>query len=287
MTRLNELLKPHLIEIKNLVSCPYDIYQTVYIETIHRLAVFCQAMPDAFLAQQLQISIATLKLRRGIFFPKDADIEVIAAEEPQWTYALFSAAMLRNMDQISSYQNAKNKDDFIMEIAKRIIPPKAMDWLTQNSFLYTLWQQAILHQHNDISAVIEKSMFLLGKKAPTPTSNAIHKNTCKDVFMSWLIKKVDEKAETIFQMQKGLFVSDKMVQHFITEQKNITDKILIQQLTQSNVLVVNGQNISHSLSPKKFEDRRVIHGMILNNEHIPEALQSVPLNDYYQENIIL
>ena len=74
---------------------------------------------------------------------------------------------------------------------------------------------------------------------------------------------------------------------FISEQKNITESNFIDQLSQSNTLIKDQMNAYHSFSPKKFEDRRIIQGIILNNDVIPAILQNVPFNHEYQEKIIL
>ena len=297
MNKWQASFKCYLKEIKNLVSCPHDIYQTLYVVTLDRLAAFCQAislsetMPmnshDLF-EKQLQLSVATLKLRRGLFFPRNEDIEIIAAEEPQWTYALFSAALLRNMNQTVLQENIEDRNVFITDVVKRIIPQNAMGWLTKNTFLYELWWQAILHRQNDISSVIEKSMALLDKNHfATPILPKTDKDNCIDSFMSWLVNIAELKPDSLFQTKKGLFVSHLIVNDFISEQKNITESSFIDQLSQSNILIKDQMNAYHSFSPKKFEDRRIIQGIILNNDVIPAILQNAPFNHEYQENTIL
>src|SRR5205807_10243795 len=98
-------LQSYLLELKTLVSCPQDIYQRIYLSATYRLAEFCQAMPVSeaesskpysLIERQLRLVLAVLKLRRGNLLPKNAGTETIAAEEAQWTYALFTAALLRN-----------------------------------------------------------------------------------------------------------------------------------------------------------------------------------------------
>ena len=66
-------------EIRNLVSCPSNIFRHLYHGTLCRLAEYCQAMPftaddfntiHGFLLRQLKLATAMLKLRRGILFLK-------------------------------------------------------------------------------------------------------------------------------------------------------------------------------------------------------------------------
>jgi hypothetical protein len=106
-------LKPYLNEIKNLVSCPHDLFHSLYVDTLYQLAEFCQAMPlrkqnpDDFslLKRQLNLCIGALKLRRGIFLPKGANAEKIAMEAPQWTYALFSSVLLHGLYHVAHDRN--------------------------------------------------------------------------------------------------------------------------------------------------------------------------------------
>ena len=100
----------HLIHtIQTLISAPNKTYQKLYLSTLYNLAEFCQAMPYSenefdcsygFLIRQISLALAALKLRRGILFPKNAGAEAIAAEEAQWTYAIFAGSLVRNLYQL-------------------------------------------------------------------------------------------------------------------------------------------------------------------------------------------
>jgi hypothetical protein len=107
----NNSLKKHIAEIKNLVSCPQEVYSSLYLSTLYRLAEFCQAMPFSenqfqftygLLHRQLTLAIGALKLRRGMLLPKDASAEIIALEEARWTFAIFSAALLQGLPCVQS-----------------------------------------------------------------------------------------------------------------------------------------------------------------------------------------
>lgn len=94
-------------QIRGLVSVTNDIYNELYLSTLHRFAEFCQIMPlnetgDNFslLTQQLKLCIGTLQLRRGLLLPKGASSETIAEQEPLWTFALFSASLLYQIYEI-------------------------------------------------------------------------------------------------------------------------------------------------------------------------------------------
>src|SRR5437762_1636697 len=98
-------------EINGLVSCPPTIYEKLYFSTMVKLAEFCQSMPYSetdfnwkygFLERQLKLAVSALKLRRGILFPKNSGAEAIAAEEAEWTYAIFSASLMRDLYQLQA-----------------------------------------------------------------------------------------------------------------------------------------------------------------------------------------
>ena len=142
--------------------------------------------------RQLQLSIATLKLRRGLLLPKNAGAETIAVDEAQWTYAIFLAVLLRNLHYVqrdrsvslhfengervsrwnplsgSLYENnfyysvifspqahIENTDIFMAAISGRIVPAMAFRWLASNAVLNECWWNAIL-QKSLISCDIEK-----------------------------------------------------------------------------------------------------------------------------------
>lgn len=204
-----ELLnKPEVIDIlyciKNLISCPNKMYRKLYTSTLRHVAEFCQAMPYSekefneeygFLKRQLNLTLAALKLRRGILFPKNAGAESIATEEAQWTYAIFSASLVKNLYQLdenreisryhlqgdpidiespitgslykkSLYYSMRfvpdksiNKIDvFMAALSQHIFPTLAISWLSTNTYLFKLWWDVVLHQptpDNDINTIIQ------------------------------------------------------------------------------------------------------------------------------------
>jgi hypothetical protein len=196
----------YLLEIKSLVSCPDNIFRELYLATLYKFAEYCQAMPYSqtefsdsygFLCRQLQLTIAVLKLRRGILLPKNAGAETIAAEEAQWTFALFSAALLTDLYSIQLNREIKiykadgtivkewtflsgplNESDhyyqmrfvenkptkkiniFMGAFIGKVISNMQASWLSENKFLFSQWWGAILQADlpsNDIKALISKA----------------------------------------------------------------------------------------------------------------------------------
>lgn len=135
-------LQHYLSEIKSHVSCPDKIYSKLYLSTLSQFITHC---PAEDLKDRLRLAIIALKLRKGIFFPKNAVIEVIAAEEAQWTYALFSGSLLFGLE---------------VDLITRIIPAIAESWLNDNPVLFKQWHNALEGLPNgdsDLEKVIRRA----------------------------------------------------------------------------------------------------------------------------------
>jgi len=139
-------MQQYMNEIKNLVSCPAKIYNLLYVSTLNN---FIQLCPLELKISRLQLAIIALKIRLGMLFPKNAGAEIIAAEEPQWTYAIFSACLLK---------------DFNHELINQIIPEIAINWLQSNIFLFNQWEGFLRNQiddKNDFQKVINSALSYL------------------------------------------------------------------------------------------------------------------------------
>jgi hypothetical protein len=199
-------LKNQLNEIKSLISCPDDIYNQLYLSILKRLAEYCQAMPFSetefncdygFLNRQLKLASTVLKIRRGILFPKNAGAEKIASEESQWTYGLFSGALLKDLYQLhlnrevqlfdenksklkiwSAISDSLSENKYLYEMQfvtkktdinihttmeafiKIMISQVSRGWIYKNQFLFSQWWDVLLHissGSNDIEEIIAKS----------------------------------------------------------------------------------------------------------------------------------
>ncbi len=200
-----------MYDIKHLVSCSEKMYQTLYRATLWHVAEFCQAMPysetefnwdNGFLLRQLSLAVAALKLRRGFLFPKNAGAESIAAEEAQWTYAIFSGSLIKNLYQLEEnrvvncyqlqgdlvrtwsptngslykkyfYYNMRfdtkesftKRDVLMAAISQYIFPIEVIRWLSTNTDLFKLWWDVVLHQaslNNEVEAIIQLAGNKLG-----------------------------------------------------------------------------------------------------------------------------
>jgi len=123
-------MQQYINEIRNLISCPAKIYIQLYLSTISNFIIHC---PTEIKNDRLKLGIAALKLRLGRLLPKNAGAEAIASEDAQWTYALFSGCILKNLDA---------------EIVKNILPAVAEIWIQKNASLFSQWQDVINNQAN-------------------------------------------------------------------------------------------------------------------------------------------
>ncbi|MEO8402601.1 MAG: TraI domain-containing protein [Gammaproteobacteria bacterium] len=275
-----ENFKSYVFEIKNLISCPEDIYQELYLKTLFNLVEFIQSID--FLDQQLKLAITALKLRRGVLFPKNAGTEKISAEEAQWTYALFSAALLKDLYLL---QDNNNLDIIIASI----LPDTALKWLTQNGYLFNQWQEAISNQ-SAANNEIEKIIKLAAEKNSTalPVQEKLYSTKqINDDFIAYLLKYAQENPEDILKIKSGLFISTDLIDNFLLQNKLLSKVVFIQSLEKNNWLILDNDAKYHVITPKQLHDRRTLHGIVLNNEILPETLQNLPINDYFQKQIAL
>src|SRR5262245_7103673 len=200
-------LRPYFNALKQLISAPEDIYAELYLTTLHRFCEFCQAMPAmmtqtaaqepyGLLKQQLNLTIATLKLRRGKMLPPNSDSETIAAQEPLWTYAIFTASLLAYIQHIQTDRTIelyKDKNDllgtwhpladslyepnthylllaqphhvnihtceFRAALIGKIIPSVALRWLADSPEVFTVWWEAMVEEkiENVLTRLIQEA----------------------------------------------------------------------------------------------------------------------------------
>jgi hypothetical protein len=322
--------QPYFSEIRNLVSCPDNIFRKLYLSTLYSFAEFCQAMPFSkiefntaygFLERQLKLVIAVLKLRRGLLFPKNAGTEQISEEEAQWTYALFSGSLLKDVHLLQSdrevymhkadgeqtgiwlslsgslykrdiYYSMKfvpknltiNRDILMAALSGSVCPPEAVNWLSSNSYLFKQWWSVILHQaspENDIEKIIhmaaEKAgIALLGQSISTDNAD-LQVNLIK-----YLTVNIKQNPEHVFKTDDGMFVSLFLLEDFLSENRFTAKNTFFETLEKDNWLVLKNGKPYHELYPKKYEDKRVLNGIILNIDVLPEELQKLPIDTSFQ-----
>ena len=324
-------LQPYFSEIRNLVSCPDNIFRKLYLSSLYNFAEFCQAMPfsktefntaHGFLERQLKLVIAVLKLRRGLLFPKNAGTEQISEEEAQWTYALFSGSLLKDLHQLQSdrevymhkadgeqtgiwlslsgslykrdiYYSMKfvpknltiNRDILMAALSGSICPPEAVNWLSNNSNLFKQWWSVILHQaspENDIEKIIQtaaekSSIALLGQSVSTDNIDL------RENLIKYLTINIKQNPEHVFKTEDGMFINLFLLEDFLSENRFTAKNTFLEILEKDNWLVLNNGKPYHDLYPKKYEDKRVLNGIILNIDALPEELQKLPIDTSFQK----
>ncbi len=190
-------------------------------------------------------------------------------------------------------------------LAGRIIPPAVIRWLADKNTLYALWWETLLHEPkegNVLQAIIaeagEKSETLLPEEK-TQQALLNHSPISLDQLTAWLISKLKDCPEQMFQVEQGFFVSEIMLDDFLSDtekaeerdkkekKEKINKAVFLQQLAKTGALILKENNFFHALVPKQFEDRRVIKGIMLNKDFLPEILQRQPINLDFKEHIPL
>lgn len=193
------------LEIKSLISAPSIIYNNLYAMTLNKFMEFCQAMPldrqkslaYSLLLTTLKITIAALKIRRGVLFPPQSDSETIAEQEPLWTYAIFTASLfaflpdLQKDRTIELYKSETEKlglwhpisgrlyepntyykilycqNKTIIERSSllsswigRILPVEGVRWLAEDNEIWNTWWDSITQtkiEKNNLWQLLKKS----------------------------------------------------------------------------------------------------------------------------------
>jgi len=191
--------KRYISQLRNVISCPSRQFHTVYMATLNNFVEWCQAMPlnqhgsfakpYGLFEHAIERTLIALNLRLGEMFPKGAGAEQIAAEDPLWTYAIFTVALFNGIETVTSdrivelyqtrhasigewcsltplYQaNIIYRLRFIegdrkgisalqskinqAALLSRLIPSQALRWLYTNESLFSQWWSLISGQTCD------------------------------------------------------------------------------------------------------------------------------------------
>lgn len=105
----------------------------------------CYDCPGGQLHRGLVAALRALDRRRGQILPRNAPPEVLGALVHRWTYAVFAAALLRDIDAESP--------GAALEIFERSVLPRVREWLAEAPALMAELQ-AVLSGHADASSAI-------------------------------------------------------------------------------------------------------------------------------------
>ncbi len=260
-------LSIYISELKNLVSCPHDTYQQLYAGMLNQFVNYYKDNVDVSVDNQLLLTLTTLKLKRGIFLPRQSEIEVISEAEPQWTYALFL---------VSLFWGISNKN---IESIEAIMGTQAIAWIKGNDSLYRLFCHSISGENNtvnDLTNIVRKAakkLDLSEKSTLVKPSEKIDSNQTNiiDSLISWLKQHINNVDE-IFLLEDGLFISKSM----------LVDHPNFEEIRSHSDLICN-----IDISPVNFTDRRILSGYVIKKENLPSDLLNLPTNSTYQKHMTL
>lgn len=194
----------HVQNIQRSISATPIIYDKVYNVTLCRFAELCQHMPlsqtqtKSLLETQLELCATVLRLSKGKLLPDGASSELIAKEEPRYTYALFSASLLYQMyrlqlDRRVILHNRQNQpvvqwhvisgalgevgqhfsidwqpadiafpiETLMASLVARLIPACAINWLLENPALFAEWWEILIDKtstHKPLYKLIQQAI---------------------------------------------------------------------------------------------------------------------------------
>ena len=125
------LFRKCINQLRMLVGVTQNDFKILYLQTIENAYLAILEKPTArsvFVANFSDVILA-LKRRRGYLLPLGADSETVFRQQEEWTFAVFSAASLKNCYQQPCF-----------DLAKTLLPPIAFDWLNRNTMLFDLWK---------------------------------------------------------------------------------------------------------------------------------------------------
>jgi hypothetical protein len=328
---INNSAKNSVQHIRNLISAPSDVYNKLYLTTLYRFAEFCQSMPwdedddpCSLLTEQLRICTAALKLRQGLLLPENSDAEIIAMQEPQWTYAIFSTSLIfllgriqedrqiilysasgecigqwhpiiGNLYEHDAYFSIEWHPSVILSsealqsaIVTRIVSPSVIRWLAQNSTLFLCWWNAITkgfkEEHNPIIAVMDEALEFNCRNVEK--DKVEESQNLINHLLDYLSQKQNVENSYFLRIESGLLVCNNLLDEFVTTQRGLQDKSKFIEIIQS-ALIKKDNQFYFRYRPKAFEDRHFLEGIIIKEEFLDESWKQRPINQQFQLDITI
>ena len=104
-------IQKYINEIQKLTGVTQIDFQSLYVQTIERFSDYFQSpnqsVDDTALIDSLNNTILALKRRRGYLLPLGSDSETSFREREEWTFAVFSAALLKAIEKPARLAVAK------------------------------------------------------------------------------------------------------------------------------------------------------------------------------------
>ena len=117
-------------QLQSLTALTQADFKKLYLSTIKNFTDFLQESNSPLnISDQLSTAILALKCRRAYLLPIGAESEVSFKEREEWTYAVFIAGLLKEIDISIRF-----------EVVQKIMPDSGFLWLKQNDSLFSLWK---------------------------------------------------------------------------------------------------------------------------------------------------
>ncbi len=127
-------LRQQINRIQMLVGVTREDFQALYVNTLERYVshISIEYLPTdrSVFVELLDNVILALKKRRGYLLPLGSDSETSFRERETWTFAVFAAALFKQMDPKTRFDSVKI-----------VLPPLAFSWLERNEVLFDVWQR--------------------------------------------------------------------------------------------------------------------------------------------------
>ncbi len=128
---------------------------------------------------------------------------------------------------------------------------------------------------NEIKHIIHQAK---GNRCPQEKQSHI------SIFLTWIGSQAAHFPDDVFRLKEGLFVKQEAIDIFLREYPSFSKPSLLAELENKNVLIFNNNDIYHFYAPTNFANRKVIKGILVNMDGLPQ-FSLMKLNRSYQKEI--
>lgn len=311
VTQLNSTYQGYLHELKQLISITKNDYKLLYLKPVE--AIVNTAQDPKKLDDTFKLIIATLKLRRGYMLPIGTDAETCYQQQDAWTYALFTAALLRDY--------CKALSDPLC-FAQELLAGTGINWLQQYKSVFTAWTNFLSTQDSTdiIAQIIHKAEAMLNEKNNSIANKSsgaaftveIKKDNIKttepspiaqppsaDDFITWVKNNIAATTLTInnqdsllHRVDSGiLLVMPDLYQYFLKDSPHQTENdhaAIIAELTSDNQFIETSKPecFIHNFYRGDWKSRDLLSGILIASEKL-FAVDSMPaINEQLQPDQI-
>ncbi len=181
-------------------------------------------------------------------------------------------------------------------LLEKIIPQIGMRWLSSCQDVFSLWLEAVIETNTKNNVLIEliqeaaqKIDFPLIEKTmrPLELSELAPEPSLLSLLMEWIQQSDGEHRPPYFlRFAEGLFVTPTALTTFITQRAIKLSLAALMKEIESALLKKEENHIFQYCSVR-FEDRQILEGVIIHQEHLTDTLKSYPIKTDFIPNISL